>query len=434
MNLSIAKNISLRLLRTSVAKKLVQNMISQGSIFTGKWLFNFTLAKLLSPSLFGLFTLVQALGNFLMNLFSFGAVAHLIQGISESHLSAYQQLQKSINLTLRIIVLTAFVWLLLTVFNAEIEHLHYFAWSILIGAVISINNQLFAFFKGLGEFQKEAQAAVIFCVISILTIGSIWTFGISTNIHVKLGLFCVLQCILTIKGFLYLRKWLQEKTDGQFPNTLSFFKERIPFGLHEIQSAIYIHVILLILGFMVPKEDLGMFRSVQLFITPISLLPSVVSQVTLSRLSSLKSKPLLQIKLFRKFLLAVTLAGLFFFAIYASIGGVFVNYVYNYRFDISTVNYLILCFSGAFLLRFISSNYGVLITSAGKQSIRVLMTFLSIVVSVLTTYLLTKSMGVRGAGLAGVASYAVITIGYSMYCELILFKTLRKNASNDSGA
>ncbi len=432
MNLSTTKNISTAVLRKPLIKKLSFNLISQGSIFTGKWIINFTLAKLLSPSLFGVFTLIQALGNFLLNFFSFGSVAHLIHGISENQFSAYNQLKTSINLTMRIILLTVSVWFFLVLLEVQINYLSYFFWSILLGGILSMNAQLFAFFKGLGRFEEESKAAVVFFAFSILVVGCLWLIGIVENMHIIFGVFCALQCIILIKGVLSVKNWLSNGTTDSSINYKSFLKERLPFGFHEIQGAIYIHVILLILGFMVPEEELGMFRSVQLFITPVSLLPSVVSQVTLNKLSSLKNSPLDQIAVFRKFLKAVTCTGVFFFIIYFTFGGRFVNYIYDYKFDESTVNYLIRCFSAAFLLRFISSNYGVVITSAGKQNIRVIMTFLSILVSITLTYLLTKTMGVKGAALAGVASFGVITLGYSFYCEAILFKQLRKNASNNS--
>ncbi len=425
------KHISVLFSKTPVLKKLSHNLISQGSIFTGKWIFNFTLAKLLPPYLFGIFTFTQALGNFLMNCFSFGAVSHLIHGISEDKSSAFSQLQKSLNITVRIVIVASLVWLAALLLEADIPNLNYLFWAIIIGGVMSLNAQVFAFFKGLGEFSKEAKAAQVFCASSIVIVLGFWFFSIVENIHILLASFCVLQCILLAKGIGFIKEW--RVTSGYVKASVKkdYWKEKIPFGLHEIQGAFYIHVIILILGLMVPEEQLAMYRSVQLFITPVSLLPSVVSQVTLNRLSALKDSPLKQIKTFRKFLLAVSSIGLLLFIAYGLFGGMLINYAYDYKFDVETVNYLIMCFSAAFMLRFISSNYGVIITSAGKQSIRVLMTFLSIVVSVSVTYILTKSMGVKGAALAGVASFGVITIGYSIYCEAILFKQLRKNASNN---
>jgi len=424
MSVLSIKNISI--LNGSVLKKILNNLVSQGGLFAGKWVFNFTLSKLLSPSLFGLFTLLQALANFFMNLFSFGAVSHLIHEISGSQAQAFFKLVRSLRLTFKIALISSGIWLLAYIFNLDIPHLNLYFWPISIAVILSVNAQLYSFFKGLGQFNREISAAALFGLSSIIICSVLWATGAMVNIHYLLGLFSALQCVILLKGCYDLNQWKSKETSFLQDHEDGFMKERIPFGLHEIQGAIYIHAILLILGFMVPEEQLAIYRSVQLFVTPVMMIPGIVAQVLLNKLSGLKEKPLEQLTFFRKFTGLVMVSGLMIGLIYFLFGAELIHSIYNERYEFTLVQYLTYCFTAAFILRFFSANYGVILTSAGKQSIRVIMTFLSIVVSILMTYFLTAAIGLKGAALAAVCSFGVITVGYVTYCEAVLFKKLRK--------
>ena len=71
-------------------------------------------------------------------------------------------------------------------------------------------------------------------------------------------------------------------------------------------------------------------------------------------------------------------------------------------------NELLLIFASTYLFRFVSANYGVLITAKDKQKIRVYATSILVVVTVVSTIILTKSMGIIGAAYANAISYFII--------------------------
>ena len=79
-------------------------------------------------------------------------------------------------------------------------------------------------------------------------------------------------------------------------------------------------------------------------------------------------------------------------------------------------------FASTYLFRFVSANYGVLITAKNKQKIRVYATGGLIVVTIFSTVLLTKSMGIIGAAYANAISYFFIMIVYVVYSEINLLK------------
>ena len=91
--------------------------------------------------------------------------------------------------------------------------------------------------------------------------------------------------------------------------------------------------------------------------------------------------------------------------------------------ELNYINELLLIFAVTYLFRFVSANYGVLITAKDKQKIRVYATSALIIVTVVSTIILTKSIGIIGAAYANAISYFVIMIIYVVYSE---FKLLRE--------
>ena len=75
-----------------------------------------------------------------------------------------------------------------------------------------------------------------------------------------------------------------------------------------------------------------------------------------------------------------------------------------------------------YLFRFVSANYGVLITAKNKQKIRMYATSALIVVTIFSTIILTKTMGIIGAAYANAISYLFIMIVYVVYAEINLLR------------
>ena len=203
----------------------------------------------------------------------------------------------------------------------------------------------------------------------------------------------------------------------------NFIKEIVPYGFHELQSALYLNAIIIIMGFLVKEQDLALYRSIQIIIVPISILPMIFSQVLLKQLTENINNRVYFNKLFRKFLLFALMTGLFLFTLFYFNGDLVIKLFYGERFDeIEYINQLLLIFASTYLFRFISANYGVLITAKDKQKIRMYATSALIVVTVTTTILLTKSLGVLGAAYANAISYFFIMVVYIIYSEIKLLR------------
>jgi O-antigen/teichoic acid export membrane protein len=214
-----------------------------------------------------------------------------------------------------------------------------------------------------------------------------------------------------------------EKIKDIKKNMISFFKERAPYGFHELQSALYLNAIIIIMSFMVQDEDLAIYRSIQIIIVPISIFPMIFSQVLLKKLSENVHRVKYFRQVFRKFLLVALTSGLLLFLLFYFQADWIVNLFYGNKFiKLDYINELLLIFASTYLFRFVSANYGVLITAKNKQNVRVYATGALILVTVFSTIFLTKSMGIIGAAYANAISYLFIMIVYVVYSELNLMK------------
>ncbi len=423
-------------LKGQVVQKLFSNSLATGFNFVAKWLFNFALSKILTTGAFGAFSLVYSVANVLMNFISFGANLHLIYGVSREKEKKYEFLVKTWWISTVITVGALVIWLLLLPF--EIHHVAYFGWSIALGYTMALCVVLFSFFKGMGEFDKEAKG---FFVFFILTIGVIAGFWITQSVWAIGTYFSLLiACTLAMLGYGVIRLRKQMKIDGASLKTTDiqgglreFWHEKLPYGLHEMQGALYTHINIILLGFLVTDSELGVFRSIQLLIVPVSILPSIFSQVQLNQLSQKLGDTKMYLRSFRIFMTGTIAIGAAIYVLYAFLGEPMIAWMYNNSFDASVSSTLIICFTLTFLLKFFSSNYGVLITSAGSQKVRVYVTFLSIILSVSLTLIFAQTHGIIGAAYAMVAANLTILVCYAAYGEMVIIKNM-KNADSSSRA
>ena len=128
-------------------------------------------------------------------------------------------------------------------------------------------------------------------------------------------------------------------------------------------------------------------------------------------------------QLFRKFLVFALITGILLFALFYFQGDWIVNLFYGNKFiELNYIEELLLIFACTYVFRFVSANYGVLITAKNKQNIRVYATGALIVVTIFSTILLTKSMGIIGAAYANAISYLFIMLVYVVYSEINLLR------------
>lgn len=418
-----------RLQSGATTGKLISNTVATAGSFVAKWVFNVVLSKVLTTGAFGVFSILWSLANVLMNTFGFGGNLHLIYGISRDKDSRTVQLLQSLWVTGVGTVLALAIWLGVALIWGDDPAYWWAGIAVAIGAAMAGNILLFSYFKGQGNFKMEATGQLLFLGTTLLACG--WLFFGPAELHPASALwaFFAVNVVLLAYSIQQLRKdfresaltWDRARAKAGFK---AYFKDKLPYGLHEMQGALYTHIAILLLGFLVADEDLGTYRSIQLLIVPVSILPSIFSQVALNQLAARRDHVGAFKQLFRKFLVMTSVMGVAILAVYLLLGTTVIGWIYPDKFSDELVWPLLLCFSLTFCFKFISANYGVLITSGGKQHVRVWVTLGSIVVSVGLTLWLAGSHGIVGAAVALAAANLIILLFYAAYGEWAILKRM----------
>jgi len=200
--------------------------------------------------------------------------------------------------------------------------------------------------------------------------------------------------------------------------TLKQIRERLPYGFHEMQSAFYINGVVIILGYMVSDEELAIYKSIQLVVVPVSIFPLIASQVLLKQLSSPTNDPNAATKTFRKFQRYCLGVGAIFVSSAFLFKDELIGVFYGAKFsEIQYVNTLLVIFLFTFLLRFVSSMYGALLTAKGRQGVRVYATTIMIITTSVGVVVFTKHFGVVGAAYANGVSILLLLFIYAIYAE-----------------
>ncbi len=414
--------------KKKVIKYLFSNTISSGINFFSRWFLNYALARLMSLSGFGIYSFIVALANIFKGFISFGGQLYLIYSISSEKENKYLNFFKSSLLSFAITIGLMILLFGIHFFRFKAINSEYFLYAILLASLMALAQNIYSFFKGLGIFSKEAWGYIIILLLTIVFTVLLYFNLLDNSLIVVLITVFILHFALFGYASLQFYKYFKaDEIDEDLTkirnNFGKFIRKRTSYGLHELQSVLYVNATILVLGFVVREEDLAIYKSLQIIIVPFSILPMIFSQVLLKQLTEhiVNNKNIK--KLFRVFLVITTLIGAFLFVIFYYFGEQIIYLFYGNKFlNLAYVKEIILLFTIAYFFRFVSANYGVLITARNKQNIRVYATGILILITIFGTIILTKYYGIVGAAYANVISYFTIMFIYVVYSEFKLIK------------
>ena len=415
-------------MNNKVIKYLFSNTLSNGMNFVSKWLVNYGLTRFMSLADFGAFSFISSLANLFKGMMSFGGQLFLIYKVSKEKELKYYYYLKSVFLSVLITLLLGSSFILLKLFAPSIINTTHFLIAVLLASFMVLIQNTYSFFKGIGLFDKEAKGYIFYLLCVILLFSALQLKLCSPSLFSVVGIVMLMHFLLFIVSSFQLYKHYKIDESNEIvldlkKNMKAFVKERAPYGLHELQSALYLNAVIIIMGLLVKDEELAIYRSIQIIIVPISIFPMIFSQVLLKQLAEHAEETAYFRSLFRKFLYIAILIGVVLFSLFYFGGNWIVNLFYGDKFsDIDYILELLLIFASTYLFRFVSANYGVLITAKNKQKIRMYATSALIVVTIVSTVILTKSMGLLGAAYANAISYLFIMIVYMLYAEINLLR------------
>ena len=401
-------------------KNILLNNASQGLQFGSRWLFNITLLNVLSIEDYAVFSFVYSISNILMAVIPFGSPIFLInetKDIIKSNKTLFDSFAAATIMFLGIVI----IYLLLSPFLYEIKGWDISMYGILLGYVLSLNIILFSYFKGAGNFLRELKAYIVFFILLTLLIGYLF-FGKEAvkNLHfifisiilINFIIFCI---TLFSKKALFIginfNVLKVEKTSLR-----TAFIARKYFGFQEIVTAIYTQSGMILLFYLLDAETYGYYRALFIIIAPLYLITVSMSQVVLNYLKNLKGGELL--KQFRKlqgysFVVGLGLTTVLFF---------FKDLIFQ-LIKVPVTELTVWSFAivlATALVRFVFSNYEMLLIVFDKQKFRFYIVFIVAIINIILVFMLLPQYGLTGAVATNLFTYIALLLGLWYFTEKFL--------------
>jgi O-antigen/teichoic acid export membrane protein len=402
-------------------KNILLNNLSQGLQFGSRWILTIVLLKVLSIEMFAVFSFVFSISNFLVAVLPFGSAVYLINKAEDSE-HGIKELAVSIEIIFFMFIGIMLSFALYFSFNPEIENAALIPLGILLSLILSLNNMIFSFLKGVGNFTFELKIYSIFSILLFLVTGYLYFVD-------AIAVYCLFMLLITINGLMLLFAFrysaiLKNNEIFQFRNyTFTSFKKgcnhRFFFGLQEIVTATYSQGGMLILFYVISKTIYGEYRALLILAAPFALVNVAVSQVLLSQL---KSVPINKVGATFKKLhwpFSALLAG-FLFVIYY-FGKPIVKIITGLEFT-DSIQKSYICVLVIIFISFVYSGYEMLLVVIDKQKHRFLIMLIGAITNIVSIFLLLPKYGTFGAISTNLLSNVAVFFGIVFLSERFLHK------------
>lgn len=405
----------------NILKDIFFNNISQGLQFGSRWVLSLVLIAFLNIEDFAVFSYVYSLSNILVSLLPFGSSIFLISKNLDKDENA-EILQDSFAVVILLFLLVFTLYLILTPIFGNITGWGLMGYGIILSLILSLNLVLFSFFKGLGMFKAEMYSYSFFSfslLIFILYLYSnsgvndisfIFKYLIGINLLVFIG-----TIVFTYKRIKLFNKKIYK---GALKNTLLKFKKRRYFGFQEIVSAIYTQIGLILLFYIIDETTYGYYRALFVVMAPIFMITVATSQVVLNQLKQ-KKENINNLKGFfrktQKYTFGLGALIVSFFYLFRDLIFSFINIRIDHE---SMISFNIITI--ILLMRFIFSNYEMLLVALDRQKQRFWVMFLSALISITLMFIILPEQGLVGAFFINFMAYFIVMTGTLIISERTL--------------
>jgi len=380
-------------MRHSIIGKLTGNSLGTGLHFFLRWAILFVFSRLLPLDQFGWYSSMNAGANLLTTFFTFGSTLHLVKTVAESPATALPRLHQSDTLTLLLFTTTlgaAAAGLLLP--PAGVDFIPVLtAAPLALAAALARNN--IAYWKGHGDFFMEVKAYLAAacsgtaCLVLLLLCTD--SFSLPHALTTAVVTFYAPLLLLARKtGAPNRKNWRWRP----------FLRQRLPYGLHEALAVTGGNLPVLIISALGSYHEVGVFQSIALLFVPATIFPMLHSQVLLQMISSRQTSWRKRRRIFRRFQYGSFLAGL---VVVVAIVAAFLamealRLAPSAGIKITEHKTLVLLMLGNLFLRFISANYGMLLTKMDRQTFRVITGMGAIAAQLIISWALYDRLGIAG--------------------------------------
>lgn len=409
-----------------IINQIITNNISQGLQFGSRWLLNLFMISVLSIENFAVYSFIYSFSNIIISLLPFGSPIFLIsKDYSEN--SNRIQINRSVILTLVLFFTILVIYGFLSLFVQDVKGWDLIIYGLLLGLVLSLNLILFSFFKGLGNFRVELYVYIFFSFGLLLYI-AFYYFGIGSIENISsIFLFLIILNLSVFVATIIIKRGTLElfnlkRYDFRLSSIKNSFVERKYFGYQEIVTAIYSQIGLLILFYILDNKIYGQYRALFVLVMPFFMITVTISQVVLNQLKSLGLKFENMLSFFRKIQLYTLILGFLISLFLLIIKDLVFQYIELDINSVTNTSYYIII--GVVFMRFVFSNYEMLLVTLDKQKERFWVMSVSAILSLFLIFLILPQTGLIGAISINALAYLTVLIG-TLYLSEHTIKTFK---------
>ncbi|TCK04450.1 lipopolysaccharide biosynthesis protein [Phorcysia thermohydrogeniphila] len=385
-------------------------------LFNGsRWFYNSFAARFLTASDFSLFSFVLTSSNLVLPLFTFGVNLGLIREVPILLKKGKGEILYIEQMFWGYIILISIAAFIFSLILSKFTKIGFstFAIVITVSLVLSILVFIQSILKAFSLFLEEFKISLTFSFFMLAVI-VLWFVSGTYCFEYAILFFLIPMLIATGYG---IRKASHIQLFSFKPNfkVKPFVSNYLKYGSHEILVAIYTNSVSFLSFFILTSTEYAIFRKILLVSIPFTMISGSISQVFLNKFSVIYVTDRSSLKkFFRKTQKLYLLAGI--------IGYVIAICIF---FPVSSLiklekQYLLLysILSLSILFRFISSLYGIFLTTIGFQTLRVITVMIAALSSIFLLLILTPSLGLWGVVISYISSFFVILTIYFYFGEL----------------
>ncbi len=381
--------------------KIFRNGLSMGFQFGSRWGLNLVLATQLSNAEYGVFALILMVANLSTPAMSFGSNFFIIHNISKknSRLVLFSSLLLTCVVAFIITLLATIISFLGSFIETPIS-------SILIGLGIGFNwtiAQVFlSYMKGKSNFSSEMRIQILAAFFLLTFTYFIFIFKVENAFDISLSLYLISFVTVLISAISLKQDIHQEKIFiAKYPQkilTTQRVKERIVYAFHDILAFTFSNLPFIFMAIYASIDEFGIFRKIYVLIVPFTLIPVIISQVLLGRVSTISDRKA-KMKAFKSVTTILSCLGIIVWGLSLMLAEDIFKLVLpnNYSEDNLFIFSLFLITT---LIIYLRAFFDVLLTSLDAQKLRTQSLVVSLVLSCITFIIF--SSGISGETAANI--------------------------------
>ena len=406
----------------NMKKNIVYNMLSVILFNGSRWLYNSFTARFLTANDFSLLSFVLTSSNLALPLFTFGVNLGLLREVPILFKEKKREILHIEQMFLGYIVFISITALIFALILSKLMKINFLLLIIII--IITFILSLLAFIqsilKAFSLFSEELKISLIFSFFMLITI-VLWF--ISGVYYFKYAiLFLLIPIIIAIGYGITKISHIYPFSFKPSFKVKPFINKYLKYGSHEILVAVYTNSVPFLSFFILTSSEYAIFRKMLLISVPLTMIAGSVSQVFLNKLSVIYAtdRKVLQ-NFFRKsqnlYLIIGILGYVTAICVFFPLSSL-IKLEKQYLLPYSILSLSI-------LFRFISSLYGIFLTTVGFQTIRVIAVTIAALSSVFLLLILPPSLALWRVVVSYISSYFVLLIIYFYVGELKILKRFK---------